>query len=123
MINLRKSINALLKTYHPQVHYQTGPSTSVFPYVVYNFPNSFMNEEQEIFNLDVDIWDNKTDTTVIETLASRLWKELDHYRYSDENIQFSVYRENRLPELDESELGIRRRKLIFQVRYFDKGGN
>lgn len=122
MIHLRTQLTNLLKKYHPQVHYQTAPSNPVFPYIVMNLPNSFMNEDQEIFSLDVDIWDNKTDTTVIETLASKLWMELDHYSYSDANIQFSVYRENRLPELDESELGIRRRKLIFQVRYFDKGG-
>ena len=70
--------------------------------------------------MDVDLWDNKTDTTELETLASVLWKELNRYHYSDEHIQFSIYRENRMPELDETEIGIRRRKLIFQLRYFDR---
>jgi hypothetical protein len=79
-----------------------------------------MNEQQEIFNLDIDVWDNKVDTMEIETLASAIWKGLNYHRHSDEDIQFSIYRENRLPELDEKELGLRRRKLIFQLRYFDK---
>lgn len=120
MIRLRSQLTSLLKLYHPQVHYQTAPSTATFPYIVLNLPNSFTNEEQEIFSLDIDLWDNKADTTVLETLASKLWKELNHYRYSDDEIQFSIYRENRIPELDETEIGIRRRKLIFQLRYFDK---
>jgi hypothetical protein len=79
-----------------------------------------MDEQQEIFNFDVDVWDDNVDTTEIETLASNLWKGLNYYRHSDTNMQFSIYRENRLPELDEKELGLRRRKLIFQLRYFDK---
>lgn len=130
MINLKKQLTTFLKYHFPnvivdgesvsRVHYQTVISNPPFPYVVFNLPNSFGNDEQEIFSLDIDIWDNETDTTVIETLASTLWKELNHYSYLDEHIQFTIYRENRLPELDESEIGLRRRKLIFQLRYFDK---
>lgn len=120
MINLRKQLTILLKSYHPQVHYQTAQSTAIFPYIILNLPNSFMNEEQEIFSMDVDLWDNRTDTTQLETLATQLWKGLNHYQYSDENMQFIIYRENRIPELDEKELGIRRRKLIFQLKYYDK---
>jgi len=120
MERLRTHLRNLLKLYHPQVHYQVAPTTATFPYIVLNLPNSFTNEEQEIFSLDIDIWDNRTDTTELESLASKLWKELHHYRYSDDEIQFSIYRENRIPELDETEIGIRRRKLIFQLRYFDR---
>lgn len=120
MIKLRTKLTTLLKTYNSQVHYQTAPSTASFPYIVLNFPNSFTDEELEIFTLDIDIWDNKTDTTAIETLAATLWKDLHHHSYTDEFMQFKIYRENRIPELDETEIGIRRRKLIFQLRYFDK---
>ena len=120
MIRLRQQLTLLLKTYHPQVHYQTAPSTATFPYIVMNLPNSFTNEEQEIFSFDLDLWDNRTDTTELETLASKLWKELHKYHHIDESIQFKIYRENRIPELDETEIGIRRRKLIFQLRYFDR---
>lgn len=120
MIKLRTELTKLLKIYHPQVHYQTAPSTATFPYIILNLPNSFTNEEQEIFSVDVDLWDNRTDTTELEELASTLWKELHHHRHIDESIQFTIYRENRIPELDETEIGIRRRKLIFQLRYYDR---
>lgn len=130
MNKLRTELNDLLIPYFPdvivngesvsKVHYQTAPSTSPFPYVVFNLPNSFTNEEQEIFSLDVDIWDNNKDTTELEALASTLWKELHKHHHIDESIQFSIHRENRIPELDETNIGIRRRKLIFQLRYLDR---
>lgn len=120
MIKLRTELTKLLKLHHPTVYYQTAPSTAIFPYIILNLPNSFTNEEQEIFSVDVDIWDNRTDTTELETLASKLWKELNNHHHIDESIQFMIHRENRIPELDETEIGIRRRKLIFQLRYFDR---
>lgn len=122
MINLRTQLNKTLKTIHPRVYFQTAPDTATFPYVVYDLPNSFSNEEQEIFNLDVDIWDNNTDTTELETLSSTIWKSLNKYRYIDENIQFSIYRMNRL-SLKDDDVRIKRRKLIFQLRYYDRKVN
>jgi protein associated with RNAse G/E len=120
MIKLRSKIKSKLKTYHDRVYFHKAPAKAQMPYVVFDFPNSFDNEQQEIFNLDVDIWDDKDDTTALETLASSLWKGLNYYRYTDADIQFSIYRENRLPTLDEEEINIKRRKLIFSLRYFDR---
>lgn len=119
-MELRKQILSLLKTFHSSVYYQQAPETATFPYIIYDFPTSFINGQQEVFNLDVDIWDDSTDTTELETIASSIWKGLNYYKYNDENIQFGIYRENRLPPLDEQEPLLRRRKLIFSVRYFDK---
>lgn len=130
MIKLRSKLTALLKPHLPnvvidsksksRVHYQTAPANTPMPYLIYNFLPSFTNDEQEVIPLDIDIWDNNTDTTDIETLASTLWKEFRNFRYIDENMQITIHRESRMPELDEAEIGIRRRKLTFQVRYFDR---
>jgi hypothetical protein len=70
--------------------------------------------------MDVDIWDNKDDTTELENLASVIWKGLNYHKHIDENIQFSIYRENRLPPLDEKETQLNRRKLIFSIKYFER---
>lgn len=120
MVDLRRELTKLLKKYHSRVYFQKAPSTAKMPYIVFDLPNAFDNEGQEIFNLDIDIWDNRQDTTELETLASQLWKELNYYRHIDESIQFSIYRENRLPPLDEDDNNIKRRKLIFQLKYFDR---
>ena len=121
MINLRKQLNIILKSLHPRIYYQLAPETAVFPYIVYNLPNSFSNESQDIFNLDIDIWDNKADTSEIEGLNSLVWKELNKYQYIDENIQFSSHRMNRL-NVEDDDKRIKRRKLIFQLRFYNREG-
>lgn len=120
MLNLRRVVIQKLREYNDRVYYQHAPNDKKYPYIVYNFPNSFTDEEQEVFNLDVDIWDNKQDTSVIENLMTDIWRGLQRYRYIDDDIQLSIYRDTRLPPLDEDEVSIKRRKMIFQVRYFDR---
>lgn len=131
MIRLRTVLTSLLKEFHPdtlgdngemksRVHFQKTKEGTPFPYIIYNLPNSIDSDQQEIFNFDVDIWDNQEDTTYLETLADTIWKKLNHYRYMDDEIQFSIYRENRLPPLEDADPSINRRKLIFQLRYFDR---
>lgn len=120
MIHLRSEIKKLLKKYCEKVYFQNATDKTIFPYVIYDFPNSHPNEQQEIFNFDVDIWDNQDDTTDLEIIADRIWKDLNSHHHIDEFIQFTIYRENRLPPLDEKEINIKRRKLIFSIKYFDR---
>lgn len=131
MINLRKELNKILKSIHPnitvdgksksRVHYENALDDTPFPYIVYNLPNSFTNEDQDIFNLDIDIWDMPEggDTTIIETLTSKIWKHFHKLYYIDNNIQFSTYRMNKL-NVEDDDKRIKRRKLIFQLRYYDR---
>ena len=118
MINLRIALDKLLEEFHERVFFQSASKGTQFPYIVYTLPNSFTVEEQEIFVLDVDVWDNKEDTMELETLSSDIWKGLNRYHHYDKNIQFSVYRTNRLP-LDDDDPTIKRRKLIFELKYYD----
>jgi len=120
MIELRKVINTILKTYHSKVYFQQAPDTATFPYLTYEFMPSFTEGHQEIIPFDVDVWDENSDTTVIETLNDAIWKGLDRYVHNGESIQFSIFRESRYPIIDEAEPQLRRRKLSFQLRYFDK---
>ncbi|OIJ12658.1 hypothetical protein BKP37_12710 [Anaerobacillus alkalilacustris] len=132
MNNLRETLQSLLKSIHPdiivgeesisRVYFQYSSSKAIFPYIVYDLPNSFTDEEQEIFNLDMDIYDNQSDSTNLEQLTNLFWKKLHYYSYIDDNIQFTIYRENRLPPFDEDKR-LKRRKLIFQLRYYDRGLN
>lgn len=119
MIKLRTELNKILKTIHPRVYFQVSTDTTLFPYVTYDLPNSLTNEEQEVFVLDVDIWDNATDTTAIETLANTIWKTLHKHRILNENMQVSIYRQNRLA-LTDDDTRIKRRKLIFELKYLER---
>lgn len=120
MIHLRTSLTTLLKSVHPNVNFEQAPKDQTFPYIVFNFLPSFQNEDQEVVVMDVDVWDNKSDTTEIETLANTIWRALNKYHYIDENIQFTIYKSTRFPELEDNNPLIKRRKLTFEVKYFDR---
>jgi len=120
MIELRKATMRELKKYHDKVYFHQAPKDVTYPYVVQSFPNSFVNGDQEIFNMDIDVYDDKDDTTEIETIASNIWRAFKRFHYIDENIQFTIFWMNRLPPLNEDEKHLKVRKLIFGVRYFDR---
>ena len=119
MTNIREPITAKLKTLCPRVYYERAPIDAQFPYIVYAFPNSFMLDEQEIWVLDVDIWDKPLsgDTTELDELSRGVADGLHRLTiYGPAWAQ--VYRESRF-SLDDDEPLIRRRKITFQVRSFD----
>lgn len=121
MIELREQIQAILKTIHPTIYSKNSIDIVDFPYMVYSTPNSFFIEDQEVFNLDIDIWDmpEDGDTTIIETLSNEVWNKLNKLKYIDENIQFSIYRMNRM-NVENEDKRIERRKLIFSLKFYDR---
>jgi len=131
MQELKKQIKAKLTVIHPnmtvdgvsksRVHHEEAPDDSPLPYIVFNFPNSYLNEEQEIFSMDIDIWDMPLNgsTSAIDILNDLIWEQLHKYRYLDDNIQFSTYRSSR-GSVEEKDKRIKRRRLIFNVKYLDR---
>lgn len=126
MIELLSVIYAKLLVVHPRVFLERAPDKTQFPYVTYNLPTSDEQENREDFILEVDIWDNKTDTTVLETLTSTIdgngaitgatgLNRLHHYENGV--LQADFYRINRLqlPDPDEK---IRRRQLRYEVKAY-----
>lgn len=126
---LRTELNKILKSIHPnitvdgksksRVYFEDAPDTVPFPYIVYNLPQSFTIDDQENFNLDIDVWDNNEITTALETLSQSIWDELNRYYHIDENMQFTTYRINRMT-IQDDDPRIRRRTLMFNIRYYDR---
>ena len=117
-IELRKALLDLLKTQHSQVYFQIAPDDAVFPYVVYDLPNSVDDGTLENFVLDIDVWDIDTDTTVLETLISNIDNVLHRKTiYIADTVNAILYRENRMTLADDDKR-IRRRKYIYQARTY-----
>lgn len=123
---LRKFINAYLKTIHPnilvdgksnsRVFFQHAPDDAVFPYLVYDLPSSIDDGSMERFILDIDGWDNAKDTTAIETLMDSMDNGLHRKTIMiGTEISATFYRENRLPLLDDDPR-LSRRKYVYQIR-------
>jgi hypothetical protein len=119
VIELRKAINTALKTVHPRVYFQAAPDDAIFPYLVYDLPNSVDDGYLEQFVLDVDGWDTTTDTTVLETLMDNMNKSLDGMTSTVDGLIMSFYLDNRLSLLDDDPR-IRRRKYTYQVRTYQR---
>ena len=64
---IRTAIGAILAAVG-NVHYEDAPESAVYPYLVFNLPNSIDSGTLEQFVLDVDGWDDDTNTTTLEAL-------------------------------------------------------
>ena len=92
-LELRTEMQRILKTLHPRVFFNVAPDNAVFPYVVFDLPNSVDSGDLENFVLDIDVWDTNTDTTTLETLIGTIDNAL--HRKSivlDGKMGFVIYR-------------------------------
>lgn len=117
---LRKIIQTYLKTKHSRVYFQIAPDNATYPFVVFELPNSMDDGSMERFILDIDIWDDESDTTTLESIAGEIDKGLHRSTYISNGVGATFYRENRLSLLD-NDSRLRRRKLIFQIRTHEGG--
>ena len=121
MMELRKALTTYLKTLHPRIYFQLAPETAVFPYIVYDIPNSFSDGEGgEIVTLDVDGWNSKGtgDTTIIEELMESI-NNLDKKVFSTASMSVVFYLDNRMSMTD-ADKAIQRRKYIYSGRLIRK---
>ncbi|MDZ4063483.1 MAG: hypothetical protein U1E22_02340, partial [Coriobacteriia bacterium] len=67
---LRQALQSFLLSVCPRVSYGRADPVAPFPRLVFDLPNSHDDGEVEVFLLDVDGWDDSTDTTALETLMA-----------------------------------------------------
>jgi hypothetical protein len=120
VIDMRTALMTLLKTVHARVYFRIAPDNVAMPYVVFDLPNSIDGGALENFVLDIDFWDDDTDTTTIETLADSI-DAVIHKKaiFVEDKVGFVMYRNNRLNPPDDDPR-IRRKKYIYQARSYQK---
>jgi len=122
MIELRKTLQAHLKTIHSRVYFQQAPDTATFPYIVYNIPS--LNDDGEDFQLvtlDIDGWDapETGDTTALETLMTAINTGMNKKTFVTDTFSVTFYLETKLPLVDDDPR-IKRRKYVYQGRLFER---
>ena len=119
-LEIRIAIQTLLKTLHSRVFFHVAPDTAIMPYIVFDFPNSVDSGILENFVLEVDLWDDNTDTTTLETLIDTIDAALHKKSILvSDKIGIVIYRDNRLT-LTDDDPRIQRRKYIYQSRTYQK---
>lgn len=127
-IEFSKVIRSYLITKHPRVYKAKAPATAQFPYITFRLPSSFNTNPSEDFTLEVDTWDDKEDTTALETLADSIDGDgdslnptgLDKKTIVSNGLTATFYREAR-GEIEDDDPRINRRQLRYRVRTYYKG--
>jgi len=92
-------------------------NNKVYPYIIFNFPNTLYANFCDVNLLEIDIWGNKTSIVEIETLAKQVDDIFRNLKVTNESMFCNCFRNTpyRL-KLDDEANGIQRR----QMRYFCK---
>lgn len=119
MIEIRKELNARLKSIHPQVYFLRASEKATFPYLVYEFEIIDLEDGLKLLTLDVDGWDNNPDTTALETLMSNVHASFKETTIINESMVVSFHSDRRLPIIDD-DASLNRRKYIYLGRLFER---
>lgn len=120
MIDLRKIVQAELKAVHPRVSFQRASENTVTPYLVYDITNIIDDGEgYQLVNIDIDGWDNKQDTTALETLMKNVNDRLNKKTVTTDKLAITFYLDRKIALIDD-EPSIERRKYIYQGRLFER---
>jgi hypothetical protein len=119
LIDLLTAIQSKLSNVTTKAYLEEAPSNTVFPYITYKLTssNSPYENNLEEFILEIDVWDNQSDTTALETLATNIDIELQRSMKIQGNANVRFYRVSRLmiPDTDET---IRRRQLRYWLKTY-----
>lgn len=126
-IELQKQIITFLRTKASRVYLEYAPTDAVFPYVIYDLPSSYAGDsDREDFVLEIDVWDNSKDTTVLETLSGSIDGNGDIFNptglnrkniYVDGKLAATCYREARFMIRDEDNR-INHRQLRYTIQTY-----
>lgn len=117
MINLLKTLFQKLSTDLP-IHLEEAPQNSTFPYATFKLePSVTIEDDREDFPLVIDIWDDSTDTTQLETYWETLDKKLYKLRHLDEEQLLIFQREGKgmIPDPD-----FKRRQIRYIIKRYER---
>jgi hypothetical protein len=124
MINLTYQIITKVKEFIPRVYNRKAPSDATFPYAIISKRGYGDNTNESDFIYYIELIDNSTDTTEIETLESQIMKSvgldgLDHFCYEDDDLTFEMfYDDNYSDETEDNNEYLNSRVLEFYVRAY-----
>lgn len=122
-VELRKVITTLLKQVkhiNNQVYFENASSTAAYPYIVYNINSIDLNSyPRNDVVLTVDVWDNNSNTSIIEDVADDVEAKLNMVNYPTATVLPTFYLNIRNSIIDEDKT-IKRRQLKFIIQNYER---
>lgn len=119
MIKIRKLLNSQFKTIHPRVYFLRAPEKAIFPYVVYSFEITDLEDGLKLLTLDVDGWDNNPDTTALETMMASVHDNFKEANIFTDELFVRFHSDRKLPVLDDDP-SLNRRTNIYLGRLYER---
>jgi hypothetical protein len=119
MIDIRNVIVNKLKTIHPRVYFLKASSTATFPYLVYDVNITSLEDGLQLVTLDVDGWDNVSDTTALEQLMTKVDDALKNQTVIVDQLAVTFYTSRKTTLIDDDPT-LNRRKYIFEGRLYER---
>jgi hypothetical protein len=119
MKEVRKAINAQLKTIHPRTYFLQSPSSAPFPRLVYTIEITNLEDGLQLISLDVDGWDNQDDTTRLEDLMFNVKNTFNKNLVINDKLFISFYLDRQLALIDDNPQ-LKRRTNIFLGRLYER---
>lgn len=119
MRDLKIQLSKQLKAVHPRVYFENAPDDAIYPYIVYSFGSSYTNRANEIYALDIDVWDKNQSSRAVDELLSKINKALNMTSYIDDKIQYSLYYDRKL-DTGSDDKTLKRKTIVFELRYAER---
>lgn len=114
-LELRRQLQIIFKTVTDNIHYELAPETSPYPYLVYELSELTYSYGKVVLQLEINILDYGTSTTIVETMSDTLQNTLNKLYFINNEIQFTIYSLNK-NTIQEDDKKIRRRRLTFEIQ-------
>ena len=114
-IELRKDIQYLLKSIFEKIFYRRADVDTQYPYLVYT-----IRDVDDYKILEVDFWDEGSNTEKIENIADKVEETLDEFTKTNENHSISIFKNNDRRWVDDENKNILRINESFQILYYGR---
>ena len=115
--NLKRFMVRELKKACPNVAYLRATDKTPLPYVVFELEHK-KQETGYLTFIEINIFDDSKSSKTVEQLADNIEDILDDTMFDEETFTISIDLNSR-NNVDESDKGIQRRRLLFDAEYYD----
>ncbi len=119
MVKLINYIKNSLQEVCPKVYFIDETTETIYPYAVFNFPSSTMQEKREDFILEIDLYDDDLGYTRLEDLVTKVDGKLNNLHVVEESFNSLINRKERLTIKEEASI-VKQRKLKYIVKTYFK---